>query len=134
MTNFERFYTIILNIKYLILLYAIIVLALHIIPTGTPVAPDRFYIGELRADYFLHTAIFLPYMVLVWLHLNKRNVTGSIRFKKALLWFTAGVVLAVCAEGLQYYLPHRSFNILDVFANVTGVVLGAAVFVVKGKR
>jgi len=134
MTNFERFYTIILNIKYLILLYAIIVLALHIIPTGSPVAPDRLYIGELRADYLLHTAIFLPYMVLVWLNLNKQKVSGRVRLQKALLWFTAGVILAVCAEGLQYYLPHRSFNIMDVFANVAGVVLGAAVFVVKGNR
>jgi len=92
------------------------------------------YVGDLRADYLLHMAIFLPWMILIWLYLNKRNVTGSVRFKKALLWLTAGVVLAVFAEGIQFYLPHRSFNIMDVLANVTGVVLGSAVFVVKGNR
>ena len=73
-------------------------------------------------------------MVLVWLNLNKQKVSGRARLQKALLWFTAGVILAVFAEGIQFYLPHRSFNIMDVLANVTGVVLGSAVFVVKGNR
>ncbi len=117
--------------KIIILIYVIIVITLHVIPTGSGVAEQQFYIGNLRADYLLHTAIFIPWMILVRLHLNRQNSTGAIRVKKASLWFIAGLLLAVFSESIQLYLPHRSFNVMDVISNATGIVVGGLVFVVR---
>jgi len=64
-------------------------------------------------------------MILVMLYVNKKNLTGSARSKTILLLFIAGVLFAVISEGIQLYLPYRSFNIMDVIFNVSGVVLGA---------
>ena len=63
-------------------------------------------------------------MVLVWLYFNKERITGITRFNHALLWFVAGVLFAVLAEGMHYLLPYRSFNPADLALNVIGVVLG----------
>ena len=116
--------------KKIIFIYAIIVFLLHIIPTGSPVAPNQLYIEDVSADNLKHMMIFIPWMVLVWLYLNKQRLTGNVRFKKAILWLSAGLLLALTSEGVQLFLPHRSFNVMDILSNVSGVVLGALIFIV----
>ena len=88
-------------------------------------------IASFRTDYLLHTAVFLPWMFLVWLYLNEKNVFGRLRFSHAIRWLCAGLLLAVFAEGIQYFLPYRAFNIMDVYFNLFGVVLGSVVFLWK---
>ena len=88
----------------------------------------------IRADYLLHLLLFVPLMILVWLYLNKERITGVTRFNHALLWFVAGVLFALLAEGMHYLLPYRSFNPVDLVLNVTGVVLGTFIFLWDPKR
>jgi len=115
--------------KKIIFIYAIIVFILHVIPTGSPVAPNQLYIEDVSADNLKHMMIFIPWMILVWLYLNKQRLTGNVRFKKAILWLSTGLLLAVISEGIQLYLPHRSFSVMDILSNLSGVVLGAVVFI-----
>jgi len=35
--------------------------------------------------------------------------------------------LAVAAEGVQYFLPYRAFNVNDMISNVIGMMLGLGV-------
>jgi hypothetical protein len=72
----------------LFLIYAIIVLLLHIIPIGVnDIALDEIEFIIFRGDYLLHTAIFLPWMIFIWLYLNTNNIHGSTRRKYAIVWF-----------------------------------------------
>jgi len=105
------------------------------IGSGTGVALNELEIGSVRADYLLHTVVFLPWMILVWLYLNAKNISGRQRFNHAIRWFYAGLFLAVFSEGIQYWLPYRAFNPLDLIFNVSGVVVGTVIFVwSKGAR
>jgi len=87
-----------------------------------------------RADTLSHTIMFLPWMVIGWIYLNTRKIYGKKRVQYALRLFYAGVLLAVFAEGIQYFLPYRSFSPVDHLFSVAGVVLGGVVFFIKLRR
>jgi len=127
-----------LNYLKLIAIYTAVIVILHIIPTGPPggngIGLSSTYFLFIRADYLLHMLLFIPLMILVWLYLNSERITGVARFNHALLWLVAGIVLASAVEGVQYFLPHRSFNPLDLIFNVAGVITGALVFLWEPKR
>jgi len=73
-------------------------------------------------------------MILVWLYLNKENITGVTRLNHALLWLAAGIIFAALLEVIHLLLPHRSFNPVDLILNVSGVILGALIFLWDPKR
>ena len=125
-----------LNYPRLIAAYLMLALVLHVIPTsgGDGAALSSRYILFVRADYLLHLLLFIPLMVLVWLHLNREQVTGTARFNHALLWLVAGTIFAAFLEGLHLLLPYRSFNPVDLGLNVAGVVVGASIFLWDPKR
>ena len=114
------------------------VLLLHNVPSsmsdGNSLALSSRQIIYMRADYLLHLLIFMSLMILVWLYLNKENITGSTRLNYALLWFAAVTLFAAFAEGIHYFLPYRSFNPVDLLLNVTGVILGSFIFLWQPRR
>lgn len=111
-------------------------LILHLIPTstGNGVALNSRVILFVCADYLLHLVMFVPLMILVWLYLNKENITGVTRFNHALLWLVAGILFAAFLEAIHFLLPHRSFNPVDLILNVVGIMLGALIFLWDPKR
>ena len=127
-----------MNYLKLIAIYAVVVLVLHVIPTslapGSGFAPSRVYILNLRADHLMHLLLFLPWMVLVRLHLDSEGAAGAARKKAALLWLALGLALAAGAEGLQYWVPYRTLNPLDLAGNLSGVLLGALAFAWPGRN
>ena len=116
--------------------YLLLVLVLHLIPTtgsdGTALSSRTIIF--FRADYLLHLLIFIPFMVLVWLHLDREQVTGAARFNYALLWLVAGSIYAALLEGLHLLVPYRTFNPVDLVLNVAGVVTGSLIFLWDRKR
>ena len=131
----------------MIYLYILLVIVLHVIPTGEK-SLDTTVAGPLRADYLLHSLVFLPWMFLAGMW--KRNTTGSAvgkqetadsgRFTIApfsrlllasyslrffLVWMGMGIALAIGAEAIQYWLPQRTYNPWDAVFNALGVVIGA---------
>ena len=91
---------------------------------------NEIEIVYFRADYLLHTLLFLPWMIIVGLHLYRKNLKRELYFRYLFYWFLAGISLAVLAEVIQLWLAYRSFNPVDVVFNVAGVVFGGVVVVV----
>jgi methionyl-tRNA formyltransferase len=130
----------------LIFSYVLFVIALQVIQWGSDIAFDSISILTFRADYLLHIAIFLPWMGLVRLNLSGKPLKPNVLSKWAVLpgklslithrmvnsaifWFFAGLLLAAVAEVIQYWLPYRSFNEMDMLANAVGVILGCIVYI-----
>ena len=88
---------------------------------------NKIEIVYFRADYLLHSLLFLPWMILVAFHLNRKNIKRKLYSRYLFYWFLAGISLAVLAEVIQLWLSYRSFNLMDVVFNVGGVVLGGVV-------
>lgn len=115
----------------IIVVYSFVLVILHIIPIESGPALDQMAIGPLRADYLTHTLIFLPWMVLVWLHFKARQIDNGKRPMLILYWLIGGLLLASFSEGIQLFLPYRAFNPLDLIFNLAGVLLGTLIFLRK---
>ena len=77
---------------------------------------DNYILG-LRADHLLHASVFLPMsLFLVDLFAKRRHWLG---------WL-ASCLVALIAEGGQYLLPYRGFDINDLVANIIGASIGWA--------
>ncbi len=79
---------------------------------GVGVRLDNYILG-IRADHFLHASVFIP-CTLYLMDLMRR---------RWLVWLVA-VVIGLVAEGGQYLLPFRAFDVNDLVANVIGISLG----------
>lgn len=83
------------------------------------------YILSIRGDYFGHAVLFLPWM---WLKPLK-----SFNPRKG-LWLFLGLIFASLSECMQYLLPYRSFNINDMAANGTGILLSGLFYLLFTKH
>jgi hypothetical protein len=105
-----------MKFKGLLGLYLVFLVVMVVVPLGglNTTLSDTF-VFELRLDYLVHALVFVPVVVL-W----------KLGFPGQSLWKIVGVgmVLAVGLEGVQYFLPYRSWNVNDAVGNVVGVVLG----------
>jgi hypothetical protein len=113
-------------VSFLAFLYIFIIFILHIIPLGEG-GTDRFDLGPIRADYLLHTLVFLPWMFFAGSAESKEQggKRGAVSGKRMFLgWMGLGILLAVGVEGLQYWLDYRAFNPMDAAFNILGVVVG----------
>lgn len=103
------------NKKKLLSMYIFILIILFSLPiNNTKSALNNSYVFALRADYISHILIYLPW---IWLRPINKNLPSIW------LWFAGGIAFAGFSEGIQYLLPYRSFNINDLLANVTGIIL-----------
>jgi glycopeptide antibiotics resistance protein len=105
-----------MRFKGLLGLYLVFLVVMVVVPLGelNTTLSDTF-VFELRLDYLVHALVFVPVVVL-W----------KLGFPGHSLWKIAGVgmVLAVGLEGVQYFLPYRSWNVNDAVGNVIGVGIG----------
>ena len=101
--------------------YVLFVILLHLIPMGG-YSLNTMEFGPFRADYLFHALVFFPWMFLCLLLPGSRSTEISIG--TWLGWMIVGIAFAVAAEGVQYWLPHRSFNPMDALFNALGVVIG----------
>ena len=108
--------------KWLIIAYVIAILILSIAPTNSNKHVDlsSTSILHIRSDYLLHALLFVPWMILIRFRCKKKKGIGF--FIKTL---AMGLLLAAVSEGVQFVLPYRSFNVVDLEANWLWVVIGA---------
>lgn len=78
---------------------------------------DKSYVGTFRLDHLLHFFVFAPLMPLQCIAFQCKN--NIVYLKKFLL----GLAITFVCEGVQYFLPYRSFNFTDMVANAGGLVL-----------
>jgi glycopeptide antibiotics resistance protein len=102
----------------LFILYISVVLLLNTLPLELATQINDTVWGEFRLDYLTHALIFLPWIFFqFWFRRIKKRS-----------WFLLGFVLALLIEGIQYYLPYRSFNMYDVLFNVAGLIMSYLLF------
>lgn len=98
--------------------YALMVLLFNTLPFDLSEKINEALLGEFRIDYLSHSLIFLPWSIFRCLFFKKNKG----------IWFFLGFCFALGIEGVQYFLPYRSFNWYDMMFNVVGLALGYLVF------
>ena len=111
------------GVRWLLWGWLILVLVLNVVPLGneTNRGLSGNKIFQFRLDYVVHSLTFL---VFAWIW-----VLGKI---KNVSWFESYEVLkfggivfvsALVIELLQIFLPYRTFNPMDMIANIFGAIL-----------
>lgn len=96
---------------------------------------DNLHIGpEIDITFFdkiVHMCLFGTHAFLLAGYLTKRNSIPPDNYR-----YLAGAILLSFLFGLfieitQYFIPERSFELLDLVANFFGILLGILIFYVK---
>ncbi len=119
--------------KLIILVYLAAVVFVHSVPLGGEISLSAMevveYRGfELRASDLVHVFVFLPWGFIGFMYLWRRP---KGYWTRAFLWIVIGIVLGVAAEGIQYWIAYRSFNLSDMGFNIAGVLLGSSVLFLR---
>jgi len=91
------------KLKYCFIAYAILIVLLAIVPLGNSEQLNKIFIFHFRADHVLHATIFIPWAFF------------CVKMDKSLpVWLFLGILYAAFCEGIQLWIPYRSFNIKDL--------------------
>jgi glycopeptide antibiotics resistance protein len=107
-------------LKAAFILWGISIIIAHLVAGNHVMAS----VTVTSSGFVLHCAGFFVGMVLCWLAFDKKCISF-------ILW--AGLLIlisSVILEGVQFYLPSRTFNVYDIVANGVGIVLFIFVYVV----
>lgn len=110
------------RLRLVAILYITILIVLALVPISTK---KVFHLPNLsiqfRLDYIIHVIIYLPCIYLMRFGFGY-SLFYAIVFSMLLGSFT---------EGIQYWLPYRTFNINDFIANKIGVFVGSILLIPK---
>jgi glycopeptide antibiotics resistance protein len=115
----QKFFRIALFIYILLIIIAVIFPTQTIGITGM----DETYVSAIRLDHLLHLAGFFPLYPMARIAFPPKNV------KHRMLILILILVLAALTESLQLLISYRSFNIIDMLSNVSGVLFGYVFYV-----
>lgn len=98
-------------------------------------AINNSHLVYIRLDYVLHGLVFVPFMWIARikkiriqsLELNHKGIALDTHFflrTRFYLHCIAGLSVAVFCECIQYLLSYRTFNLNDLYANLSGVIIG----------
>lgn len=114
----------------LIYIYIFVLFLIAIIPINgkkNAIINDT-YILHFRLDHIFHLLFLFPWMNLLILFSSSNNKKLSSFYicydLEIIKWFLAGLLLAICTEGIQYFLPYRSFTLVDLMSNISGLLIG----------
>ena len=107
-------------------LYIITIVTLMVIKTDGKIKLAETIWG-FKGDHFVHSSIFIPYMIIIGLINSKENNRFLISKK-----LPFAILFAAFCESLHLLLPYRTFSIFDFFANCIGLMIGMVIwFVVR---
>ena len=113
--------------------WLIIVLAMNVIPLGNDL--NRIIhkpIYEFRLDYLIH---FVSFLVFIPLYLiGERQGNPIFNHKPVLRYILIVGGSAIISECLQYLLPYRTFNPMDMIANLFGAILTLLFIFISHRR
>ena len=105
--------------KYLFIAWMVIIMTVSSIPK-LPVMKIETGRGIIRLDYFIHICEYGSLAFLAFLSFADDKLRLSIK-KYALL--TAGLIaFSLVDEFHQKLIPGRTFNVKDIYSNLTGIV------------
>ncbi len=102
-------------------LWGSVIIILSVMP-NTPKLEIDFNNKILRLDYIIHFTVYftLSILFLLW------KADKYLKIKSRLLFYflVGALIFAGLSEFIQTFIPGRSFNPMDFYFNVTGIVLG----------
>ncbi len=112
--------------KWLFWGWLIIVLATNIIPLGNDINKIIHKpIFKFRLDYLIHFISFLIFIPLYFIDIKRGDPIFSQKpVLKYLLIVGSSAILFEC---LQYFLPYRTFNPMDLISNLIGAIIGTII-------
>ncbi len=107
--------------RYLLIIWVILMIISSSIP-GIPTPKIETAKTEIRLDYIIH---FLEYCGLAFLAVLSFTPSSMIlKLSRLLVIFVALALFAVADESHQLLIPDRTFNPVDIFSNILGVITG----------
>ena len=113
--------------KKLFWYWLIILLLINIIPLGNDLNTviHKTSVFKFRLDYLIHCCSFLIFIPLYFIEVKRG---GPIFSKKPVLKYILIVGnSAILFESIQYFLPYRTFNPMDLISNLTGAIIGTII-------
>ena len=104
--------------RTLLIVYLFVILILSILPSNDENSLSSIYLTDTGA--ILH---FFAYLV--------GSGLGYLAFRKAIAVSCFVVLYSILLELIQLYIPSRTFNIFDIFANIAGVLFFSFLFVIR---
>lgn len=103
------------------------IIALSISPKPN-VGVSSYMFGFLETDKFGHAVCYALLTFMTAIGLNKQNSFVKLHAHAQLVSILYALSLGLCMELIQQLLPHRQFDLLDMLANLIGVIIGLAIF------
>lgn len=122
--------------KKLFWAWLIIILVLNVIPLGNETSESlsislRKGKTIFRADYLLH---FISLLALAWVFILGQVASRPVFRDQSLQRFSLIVISAALGfELIQFVLPYRRFNPIDLGFNLSGAILGIIVVIVSSR-
>jgi glycopeptide antibiotics resistance protein len=113
----------------LLIIWSILILLLTLIPFGDL---DRLKPVEFKLmDKMVHLCIFGIHSFLLAGYLKKvQGIAGLKNFFFPTV-ITVSFLFSFFIEGMQYFIPERSFEFFDLIANLIGIMVGMLAFYIK---
>ena len=96
--------------KNTLFFYLLFVFIIHVFPFDSSYKLNVMGSFQVRWDYIFHILVFIPLPIF----LNRSSP----------YWVLISLVLTFFLEGIQLFLPYRSFNVIDILANLFGIIFG----------
>ena len=121
--------------RYFLIVWAVIIIFVSSLP-NIPTLKIHTAKSEFRLDYLMH---FCEYGLLAFIaFLSFVGKEFNLKYKKLVLITLTLIVFAILDEFHQKLIPGRSYNIMDIMSNVTGILAAAlfsiVIFRKTGKR
>ena len=112
--------------KWLFCGWLIIVLTTNVIPLGNDINKIIHKpVFKFRLDYLIHFCSFLIFIPLYFIEVRRG---GPFFSKKPVLKYMLIVgSSAILFESIQYFLPYRTLNPMDLISNLTGTIIGTII-------
>lgn len=105
-------------------IWLVALIVLNVYPFGENVS--NIFSGNklvFRLDYLLHAAQVLGFAwIYIWSKLQCEHIFSE---KEAMIIIAISLLAALFLEGVQYYLPYRKFNPMDMLSNIIGTIIGS---------
>ena len=112
---------------YLLVAWIIIILTLSSIPTLKPLRIETPK-SSIRLDYLLHFCAYGSLAFLAYLSFTERNFRMNL--KKYVTITGCLILFSLLDEFHQKLIPGRTFNVKDIYSNITGIIAGLVFCVV----
>ncbi len=112
------------NARFIISSYLVVLILLATLPiNGSESTANNTFVAEIRLDYIIHALFLLPWMCFMLLF-DWKIIKAYVK------WFSIGLLIAFFLEYVQFFLPYRTYNILDLLYNFLGLFLGTLLWII----